>query len=225
MISVIIPALNEARGLPACLDTLLQQQGEFEVLLADGNSEDGTAEVAGRYPGVRVLTAPRGRALQMNAGAAAAAGELLLFLHADTQLPPGAISRLNALEQDPDFQAGGFLHRFSGTQWPLRFVSWLHNQRCRLTGVFYGDQAMVVRRSMFKLAGGFPEQPILEDVLLSEKLLQLTRPRLLDPPVVTDSRKFERMGPWISLWRCLLILTCYELRLPIRGRAFFTPVR
>ncbi len=174
---------------------------------------------------MRVLQASRGRALQMNTGAAASRGELLLFLHADTILPPRAIEHLNALETSCEIQSGGFRQQFSGATWPLRVISRLHNWRCRRTGVFYGDQAMFVRRTLFNRLGGFPPDVILEDVIFSERLLKHTQPQLLEEYVVTDSRKFEQMGPWRSLARCILIILCYELRLPILGRAFFAPVR
>lgn len=225
MLSIIIPALNEARALPATLRSVLNQDGRYELILVDGGSTDATLDIARETPSLQVIRTGPGRAAQMNAGARVATGEILLFLHADTQLPPGAIQQLNSLESDPAFSSGGFRHQFSGPQLPLRFVSWLHNLRCRLTHVFYGDQAMVVRRSLFHELGGFPEEPILEDILLSEKLRDHAEPRIIDMTVVTDSRKFEQMGPWRSLLRCLLILGCYELRLPIRGRAFFAAIR
>lgn len=225
VISVIIPTLNEEQAMPRTLDCVLGQSGHCEVILVDGGSEDGTVAVARKRPGVQVVEAARGRSVQMNAGAARASGEILLFLHADTLLPRGAIQRLNSLEADTDCHAGGFHQRFSGSAWPLAVISWLHNTRCALTGIFYGDQTMFVRRALFEELGGFPEAPMLEDVMLSERLRRHGRPRFLREFVITDSRKFEQMGPWRSLLRCVLILGAYELRLPIPGRRFFSPVR
>jgi hypothetical protein len=147
----------------------------------------------------------------------------LLFLHADTLLPEGGVALLNALEDEPDFGWGGFHQRFSGSQPALGLVSRLHNFRCGKTKIFYGDRAMVVRRSLFDEAGGFPEDGPLEDIRLSEKLLRHTQPSFFDASIVTDSRKFEQMGPWISLFRCLAILASHELRLPLLGRKFFAP--
>jgi rSAM/selenodomain-associated transferase 2 len=224
VISVIIPTLNEAKALPATLDSVFAQPGRFETILVDGGSTDDTLAIAASYPRVRVCASRRGRAEQMNAGAEVAGGEFLLFLHADTHLPPRAIAELNRLEADPDCQAGGFHHAFSGRHWTLRFVSWLHNRRCAWTGIFYGDQAMFVRRALFEDVGGF-SPGALEDIVLSERLLERCEPRFLASPVVTDSRKFERMGPLRSFGRCLLILLCYQLRLPLAGRAFFAPIR
>jgi rSAM/selenodomain-associated transferase 2 len=225
VISVIIPALNEARALPDTLHHLFTQSGKFEVLLIDGGSDDDTVSIARAWPQVKVLCCDPGRAAQMNAGAAAASGRLLLFLHADTVLPDGAIAHLNGLEPDADIGWGGFHQQFSGDTWALRAISRLHNWRCRLTGVFYGDQAMFVRRRLFHVLGGFPDEPVMEDVIFSEKLLKTAKPEFLPDRVITDSRKFEQLGPLRSFLHCLLILVCYQLRLPILGRSFFAAIR
>ena len=223
MISVIIPALNEQRALPATLRRLFSQAGEFDVTLVDGGSHDRTREIASADPRIRLLDAPTGRASQMNAGARGATGEWLLFLHADTLLPDDALLSIARLPAEVD--AGGFMHQFSGQAWGLKVVSWLHNFRCRRTQVFYGDQALFVSRELFLDLGGFPDEPILEDVLFGERLRAATRPKLLDIRVITDSRKFEQKGVWLSLWRVLLILASHELRLPIPARKFFANVR
>lgn len=225
MISIIIPTLDEEKALPGTLTNVAQQGGEFEVIVVDGGSRDRTCAIALTTPGVRLLTVGRGRGAQMNAGAGVARGEWLLFLHADTQLPPNAVSRLNAMEADTSCLAGGFRHRFAGRDWRLRLVSWLDNTRCRATGVVYGDQALFVRRSLFRRLGGFPEGVHMEDVLFGEKLLHVTRPRLLSPPVVTDGRKFIQLGVWRALAKVVLILVCHELRLPVRAKEFFADIR
>ncbi|WP_447599100.1 TIGR04283 family arsenosugar biosynthesis glycosyltransferase [Nitrospira sp. Nam80] len=225
MISVIIPAYNEERALPVTLHHLMQLPGEFEVLLVDGGSGDRTVAIASRMTGVRVLHARKGRATQMNVGAAVARGEWLLFLHADTLLPGEALVRVNRLEGEPAAEAGGFLHRFSGTDWRLRMISWLDNFRCMRSRIIYGDQAMFVRRSLFNRLGGFPEVPILEDVAFCEKLVQVTTPLLLSPPVITDARKFLKMGVWRSFVRVLLIILHVQFHVPFLPRAFFREVR
>lgn len=225
MISVIIPTLNEEKALPETLRHLLGQLGEFEVIVVDGGSVDRTEEIIRGEPRVRLLTAPQGRASQMNAGAQHATGDWLMFLHADTLLPEGALGRLNTLETDATVQAGGFLHRFSGTDWRLRMLSYFNNVRCRWSKIIYGDQAMFVRRTLFERLSGFPNESRLEDVLFSRKLVRIVTPVLLAPPVVTDSRKFVQMGIWRSVFRASLILLSIELGLPLVSRAFFRDIR
>jgi glycosyltransferase involved in cell wall biosynthesis len=158
----------------------------------------------------------------MNAGVRVAQGEWLLFLHADTRLPPGALSAVEALA--PGVSAGCFRHRFSGSDWRLRLISRLHDWRFAITGIIYGDQALFVRRALFDALGGFPAVRHLEDVLFSERLVRVTQPRRLELTVETESRKFEQMGVWRSFGRVLAILACHQLRLPIPTR-FFRDVR
>ena len=225
MISVIIPAFNEAKVLPSTLRQLLCQTGDFEVIVVDGGSADRTPDIVQAQSRIRLLTASKGRATQMNAGARIARGEWLLFLHADTLLPDNALHRLNTLETNTRIQAGGFRHRFSGNDWQLRLISWMDNVRAGMTRIIYGDQAMFVRRALFEQLGGFPEQPYLEDIAFCQKLKRATRPVLLKQHVVTDSRKFEQMGIWRSLSRCTLILLCHILRLPFIPRTFFADIR
>jgi rSAM/selenodomain-associated transferase 2 len=225
MISVIVPAYNEEHALPATLCSLFAQLGDYEVVVVDGGSRDRTREIVQVEPRARLLTAPKGRASQMNAGAREARGEWLLFLHADTWLPDGALVRLNQMEGDANVQAGGFLHQFSGHDWRLRLISFLDNFRCVRSRIIYGDQAMFVRRELFEKLGGFPNQPILEDVAFCEKLIRVTEPVLLAPPVVTDSRKFVKMGIWKSFVRVLLIILHAQFRLPVLPRVFFSDVR
>lgn len=226
MISVVIPTYNESRALPATLARLFQQSGDFEVIVVDGGSSDDTRQLAARERRVRLLVACKGRASQMNAGAAAASGTWLLFLHADTLLPPDGLATIRDL--DERIQAGCFRQRFSGNDWRLRLISNMHNLRCRWTRIMYGDQAMFVRRATFESLGGFPPQSILEDVLFSQELVRITRPVLLDRFVVTDARKFLQMGIWKSLGRVFLIMLCFELRLPLArlpARRFFSDIR
>jgi rSAM/selenodomain-associated transferase 2 len=225
MVSVIIPTYNEEKALPVTLRHLLSQPGDYEVLVVDGGSTDRTCLIAQTESRVRLLEAPKGRALQMNAGAKRATGTWLLFLHADTRLPDGALLRLNAMEADAAAQAGGFWHRFSGENWRLRLVSCLDNFRCRFSRIIYGDQALFVRRFLFERLGGFPDRPILEDVAFCEKLVHVTVPILLSPSVITDSRKFVAVGVWRSLARALLIILHVEFRVPILPKSFFNDIR
>jgi rSAM/selenodomain-associated transferase 2 len=236
MISVVIPTYNEEKALPETLRALFQQPGDYEVIAVDGGSTDRTLAVLSEFeferlspssphPSRRLLSALKGRASQMNAGALQARGQWLLFLHADTTLPPEAIQRLNEMDLNLTIQAGGFMHQFSGNDWRLKMISFLDNVRCRRSRIIYGDQALFVRRTLFEQLGGFPNQPILEDVAFCERLITETTPVLLSPPVITDARKFLKMGVWRSFLRVLLIILHVEFRLPVLPRRFFQDVR
>jgi len=225
-VSVIIPFLDEERALPATLACLERAIGAFadtEVIAVDGGSRDTSRAMIAARPNMQVLDAPSGRAVQMNAGAAAAHGDVLLFLHADTLVPEQAFRAIARVAAAPGFVYGGFHHRFSGDDWRLRAISGLHNLRCRITATFYGDQAMFVRRTEFAGIGGFPLR-LAEDIAISEILRAKAAPAFLPLAVVTSSRKFEQMGVWTSFARVLAILLCLRLgRKP--PAAFFTDIR
>jgi len=138
-VSVIVPFLDEERALPmtlACLARAIAIHRDTEVIAVDGGSRDASRMILSAHPRVCVLEAPRGRARQMNAGAAAAHGDVLLFLHADTLVPEQALRAIASAAAAADFVYGGFHHRFSGTDWRLRVISALHNFRCRITATF-----------------------------------------------------------------------------------------
>ncbi len=221
MISIIIPTLNEVKALPSTLERVFEQAGDYEVIVADAGSNDGTFEYLKNYQNLSVVTASQGRARQMNAGAELAKGEWLLFLHADALLPDNAlieIERQQAL-------AGGFRHKFSGDAWGLKVVSWLHNFRCLCTRIFYGDQALFIRKSLFLEMNGFPSVDNLEDLIFGEKLILITKPIFLDKEVISDSRKFEQQGIWLSLFRVIKIQLCHEFKLPFNNKKFFASIR
>jgi rSAM/selenodomain-associated transferase 2 len=192
-LSIIIPVLNEAALIQAALAALqpLREQGA-EIIVVDGGSGDGTAELAAPLAS-RLIRWERGRATQMNAGARAAAGEWLLFLHVDARLPEDALATLRAA-----FESGAAWGRFdvrlSGRHPLLRAVERLMNLRSRLTGIATGDQAIFVRRELFERIGGFPAIPLMEDITLSKALKQVARPRCLVARVRVSSRRWERRG-------------------------------
>ena len=204
-LSIIVPALDEAPQIVAALRALapLRASGH-EVILVDGGSTDGTPALAAGLAD-RILHAPRGRARQMNAGAAVASGDALVFLHADTRLPPeGARRVLEALSRRG---WGRFDVRIEGQSPLLAVVAFCMNWRSRLSGIATGDQAMFVRREVFAAAGGFSDIPLMEDVALSARLKRISPPACLPQRVVTSGRRWERRGVLrtiVLMWRLRL---------------------
>lgn len=192
-ISIIVPVLNEGSGLATCLSRLTRLRDEgAELIIADGGSEDGTAEQARKFAD-RVLTAPRGRASQMNAAAAIASGDVLLFVHADTRLPPQALAHIrSALDGSANW--GRFDVDIDGRSPLLRWVAALMNVRSRLTGIATGDQAMFVRRAVFDAVGAYPDIALMEDVALSAALRKLGRPACIRARVRTSGRRWDKHG-------------------------------
>jgi rSAM/selenodomain-associated transferase 2 len=160
----------------------------------DGGSTDATAAAVGRFPRVRMLASPHGRARQMNAGARAARGDVLLFLHADTLLPDGALAAVDAAVGDPGVVAGRFDVRFDSPRPVFRMIAWFMNQRSRWSGISTGDQAIFVRREVFEGLGGYPDMPLMEDVELCRRLKRRGRLAALRLRVTTSARKWEREG-------------------------------
>lgn len=197
---MVLPVLEEAAGIRPALAALqpLRERGH-EVLVVDGGSRDATVALA-RPLADAVLQAPPGRALQMNAGAAAARGEVLLFLHADTLLPRDAAARVLAALAPGGALWGRFDVRLSGAHPAFRVIERAMNLRSRLTGIATGDQALFVRREVFERVGGFPAIALMEDIALSGRLRRLGRPACLRPPVVTSSRRWERQGIARTVW-------------------------
>jgi rSAM/selenodomain-associated transferase 2 len=193
-LAIIIPALDEAAGIAATLASLqpLRAAGH-EVIVVDGGSRDGTPAAAQPLAD-RVLAAARGRASQMNAGADAATGDVLLFLHADTRLPPGAGRAVLDGLAAGGASWGRFDVRIEGRSPLLGPVAWLMNRRSRLTGIATGDQAIFVTRAAFAAVGGFPALPLMEDVELSARLRRRSPPLCLRDRVVTSGRRWESRG-------------------------------
>ena len=205
-LGIVMPVLDEGKQLAAVLRRLrpLRERGA-ELVVADGGSRDETWAIA-RAHADRLVLAQRGRAAQMNAGAACSSGDVLLFLHADTELPPAADTLIvAALAQGA--QWGRFDVRIDGPEPALRLVERLMNWRSRWTGVATGDQAIFVRRDVFEACGGYADLALMEDVELSKRLRRGSRPACLRAPVVTSGRRWQRQGVWRTIalmWRLRL---------------------
>jgi rSAM/selenodomain-associated transferase 2 len=191
-LSIIIPVLNEAQNLGETLTGLLCDP-YLEVLLVDGGSTDASLAVAAQFPAVRILHASRGRGSQMNAGALASSGELLVFLHADTRLTAEHLKTLRRAAADQDFAAGAFELALRPPVPALRFIAWAANRRARLLGLPYGDQVLMVRRNLFFALGGFARRRP-EDLDLVLRLRGRTCLRLLTPPVSSSGRRWLEGG-------------------------------
>jgi rSAM/selenodomain-associated transferase 2 len=197
-ISVIIPTLNEEKSLPQTL-ACLSASGVTEVVIVDGGSLDKTISIAEAFcaqtSDARIVTAPTGRARQMNEGAKASRGNILLFLHADTQLPAQAGRIIERALIKPTIVGGRFNVRFDNPSVWSRVISDLMNHRSRLTGIATGDQAIFVRREVFELLGGFSDIPLMEDIEFSGRLQQAGRTVALRDTVVTSFRRWDTQGP------------------------------
>mgnify|MGYP000129662860 CR=1 FL=1 len=225
-LSIIVPVLNEAAALAQTLEPLQDWRGSatIEIIVADGGSCDDTLAVA-RPLADTLVCATAGRAAQMNAGAEAAQGDYLLFLHADTQLPPQWPQLLQAWREDR-VSWGYFALRFTGRGPALRVLAWFINARSRLTGVSTGDQCQFVRRSLFVDVGGFAALPLMEDVALSKCLRRRQQPRFETRPVTTSSRRWESKGlvrTVLLMWSLRLAYVCGVS--PARLAAIYYPRR
>ncbi len=205
-LSIIIPVLNEAETIAARLDALQALRARsVEVIVVDGGSADDSPARAAPLAD-RVITAPRGRGRQMNAGAEQATGEVLLFLHADTVLPDLATERIEAAVTGGALW-GRFDVRIDGASVMLPIVAALMNGRSRLTGIATGDQAIFATREAFERVGGFPDIPLMEDIAFSSAMRRIARPVCLAEKVTTSGRRWEKHGVWRT------ILTMWWLRL------------
>jgi rSAM/selenodomain-associated transferase 2 len=210
-ISVIVPALEEAGLIEAALRGVVAQlRADDELIVVDGASRDDTvARARGtRLSQLRVLTTTRsGRGLQMNLGAAAARSEWLLFLHADTRLPPGGLETIRAARGDWGF----FPVRLDADGLALRAVAAGINRRSRAWSTPSGDQAIFVRRQTFLAVGGYPEVPFLEDLLLVDQLRQRGAPTVGSKPVVTSARRWQRRGVLRTVLRMWALRAAFRL--------------
>ncbi|UZE97545.1 TIGR04283 family arsenosugar biosynthesis glycosyltransferase [Alkalimarinus alittae] len=197
-ISIIIPTLNEEKTIKKSLKALqLLRLYGAEVIVADGGSRDNTKSECNHLVDCWV-DAPKGRATQMNAGADVARFTAMLFLHADTVLPGNSVNLLKAFIESTSIW-GRFNVRLSGDKKMYRVVESMMNWRSMLTGIATGDQAIFVRKAYFERVGRFPQQPLMEDVALTQKLKKISRPYCIKIPVTTDSRRWEKHGVWKTI--------------------------
>lgn len=224
--SIIMPVLNEEAALTEQLKHLhrLCAHIDCELLIVDGGSNDRTIGIARRYG--RVLCAERGRARQMNAGAAHASGEILLFLHADTQLPTRAFAAIERALDEPGVVGGAFRLRFDCASLPYRLVALSTNLRSHLSGTFTGDQAYFMRASSFHKAGGYPDQPLMEDLEIIHNLRKLGKLTLLAEYVTTSARRHAHLGLLRSVPFMWYLRLRYRLGTPpARLQQLYTDVR
>ena len=222
-ISIIVPVYREGEAINDLIAHLRGLHGDprREIIVVDGDPERSTLRVV-RDPAVVVLGSAKGRGRQMNAGAAVARGAALLFLHADTFLPDGALERVTEVMRDPHHVGGAFGLDFDRDRWRYRFFGDVATLRSRITRVPFGDQAIFLRHAYFHAIGGFPDLPIFEDVALMNRIKKRgDRIRLLDERVRTSARRLEAEGAVFSTVRALLMLTLYHLGVSPRRFARF----
>ena len=206
-LSIIVPALNEAHSIARCLNSLSRfRERGCEVVIVDGGSDDKTLEIAEPFAD-QVLSAPRGRAKQMNAGAALARADTYLFLHADSLLPKDADTQISRELGQTKRVWGRFDLRIDSPHPILSLIALMINLRTRMSGIATGDQAIFVRREAFKAVGGYPDIPLMEDIALSKALRAQSRPISIARKVITSARRWETNGIYRTvflMWRLRL---------------------
>ncbi len=231
MISVIIPVLNEEAALPVFLHQFNDIEGDIELLVCDGGSTDSTVEIAQTLGmttkvNIKLIEAPRGRARQMNAGARAASGDILLFLHADTSLGSNALASIEEAMCDTAVAGGRFKVKLDNPATPYRMIGALINVRDGIFGGFTGDQAIFVRKSVFEAMGGFKEIELCEDIDLAVRLKHAGKVIRLPLYVITAARRWEKKGlarTILLMWAIRLLF--YTRVSPKRLAAIYSDVR
>jgi rSAM/selenodomain-associated transferase 2 len=211
-ISIIIPVLNEANTINGVLARILGAS-TVEVIVVDGGSQDETVALA-QSVGVKVIAVTSGRASQMNAGAAVATGSILLFLHADTHLPPAFDTLVRRVLQNTGTIAGAFELKIDAELWGIRLIEKMVNLRSHFLSLPYGDQAIFLKASIFKEIGGFPNLPIMEDFELMRRLKRYGKIAITPAPVLTSGRRWQKLGVVRTTLINQLIIIGYFLGVP-----------
>ena len=214
LISIIIPARNDAVALQQTLEHLQQLTGvaDVEILVAaSGNLTLTERAIAGRAQ--LIWPASSSRSDLMNSAADVASGDILFFLHADSLPPRDALARIRSLLQNPKVLGGAFEHRFLETSWSLRAISWINRRRYWLTRNYYGDQGIFVRAEVFRAIGGYLNLALMEDLDLSQRLKRRGRTVLIREPLLTSGRRFIDRGPWRTFAFIVWLLFLHTLRL------------
>jgi rSAM/selenodomain-associated transferase 2 len=223
-ISVIIPTLNEEKTIASSLRALSALEPQ-QIIVVDGGSTDRTVEICRQFA-VEVADSERGRARQMNCGAALASGDVLLFLHADTRLPASAFPDVATALDDPRCLGGRFDVKIEGAHWMLKVVGTLISYRSRMTKVGTGDQAIFVRREVFQQLGGYPDIPLMEDVVFSRALKRVGDVACLHSRVVTSARRWESDGIWRTILKMWMLKFFYLAGVsPARLKQFYADAR
>jgi rSAM/selenodomain-associated transferase 2 len=223
-ISIVMPVLNEATNIAATVGALPRSQ-PHELVIVDGGSSDRTVEIC-KQLGATVLVASRGRARQMNLGARRAAGDVLLFLHADTRLPDSAFQDIHRALSDPQCVGGRFDVQLDGAHWMLGVIGAMISLRSRLSRVATGDQAIFVRREIFAEIGGYPDIPLMEDVAFSQALKRKGRVACLRSRVITSARRWEQDGLWRTIFKMWALKSLYLAGIsPLRLRRYYGDTR
>lgn len=212
MVSVIVPALNEEHFIKNTLSRLTALTGNFEVIVVDGGSTDDTPQIVSAFKEVQLITAEKGRAVQMNTGAARAKGETLLFLHADTILPPNAYEVIVNHLQDPRSIGGSFYIQFDEKHSILKFYSWC--SKISMEYFTYGDHGMFIRKNVFDSIGGYKSLCFMEDVEIQKRLRKLGKFRKVQSAVTTSARRFNKVGPISQMLINIFLVAGYKLGVP-----------
>ena len=220
-VSIIIPALNEADYIASAIRSALAA-APLEVIVVDGGSTDQTVSIAKEFS-CRVLQCQNGRAAQQNYGAQHAQGKVFLFLHADSRLAPACIRQIHDVIVNDRVSGGGFGHRIEADGRLFRMIEWGNALRVRWLGIPYGDQGIFVRREVFQELGGFPDVPLMEDVLLMRKVRRLGRVVLLPGPLLTSARRWQKFGPVRQTIRNWVLLSALRFGVSPNRLAHFYP--